>query len=181
MHTREGRAPARPLSQPHAVCGRAGFARAVGVGLPERSEPAGAARGRARPSRAAHECAAQMTKSTNGQMQSKIANRKIENGWLVDGGWRPHLNLSTHHPSTSRPPARFPSSNFVRVGGAFFGGFPRTAKKLEKSSRNPLRRGGRFGILLTRCAEQGESPCGARRRSLKTDELKVKENCNVTR
>ena len=36
IHFREGRAPARPLH-----FGRAGFARAAGVGLPERSEPAG--------------------------------------------------------------------------------------------------------------------------------------------
>ena len=73
------------------------------------------------------------------------------------------LNFSTFQPHPAIADRlrvvrrRFAPSNFMRVGGVFFGGFPRTAKKLEKSSRNPLRRRGRFGILLTRCAEQGES------------------------
>ena len=107
---------------------------------------------------------------------------------LVMSGMAPDATANQPHFRGSVPPCgvsaarrRFPPSNLARVPGPFSGGFPAPRKNFRKSSRTPLRRRGRFGILLTRCAGQGESPCGARRRSLKTDELKVKENCNVTR
>ena len=59
-------------------------------------------------------------------------------------------------------PARSPlaRANIPCANPAFFGGFRAPEKTLKKLRPTPLRPKGRFGILLTRCAAQGETPAG---------------------
>ena len=59
-------------------------------------------------------------------------------------------------------PARSPlaCANITRARPAFCRGFRAREKTLKKLRQTPLRPEGRFGILLTRCAAQGETPAG---------------------
>jgi len=92
----------------------------------------------------------QILKSPNAIVNREIANRKFS---------LPSANYPL--PSTNQAAncgiLRFPWANLCRVPGRFWRGFGASGKNLQKSSPDPLRPNARFGILLTRCAEQGES------------------------
>ena len=74
-----------------------------------------------------------------------------------------HSSFFILHPPVRGPlPARSPlaCSNISCARPAFCRGFRAREKTLKKLRRPPLRPEGRFGILLTRCAAQGETPAG---------------------